>query len=383
MTAATGKEAKYIGELQAALHAETQLRLEVEDRLRRAHEHFAFMVNAAYDLREPLRTVSAYCELLGRKDPESADSEADQFRRYILDGTEWIPALIADMVEYATTASDSGCLLPIDKNGVFQEAAAGASHQAGQPAVGIARDCEAELLLRHSSGKRVPVQIRASAIVDQTGQVPGAVETFSDNSANVSAVQTAAMLRRLAYFDATTQIGNRRYCEMRLSEALMRARESTWTFGVLFIDIDHFKAINDGFGHQAGDEVLKTTTGTLLANLGQGDFLGRWGGEEFLIVLGNVLPEEIGTQAERLRMLIEASRTDIAGQRINTTVSIGATSVQSSDTAESVMERADRLLYLSKREGRNRVTCSACCIAAPDAGIVSQKKFANSRDIDC
>jgi len=137
-----GNEAKYdADELQAALQAETQLRLEVEDRLRRTSENFEqFIMNAARDLREPLRMVSAYCELLAREDPDRAASEADQFRRYILDGTGRIQALIADMVEYATAASDGRYLLSVDMNEVFREAASGAGARAGQPTAIIKSD---------------------------------------------------------------------------------------------------------------------------------------------------------------------------------------------------------------------------------------------------
>jgi len=138
MSTAGCKTAKYdAGELQASLQAETQLRLEAEDRLRRTREDFEeFIVRAAHDLREPLRTVSAYCELLARSEPQRADSETDQFRGYILDGTGRIQLLIADMVEYATAASDSAYLLSIDMNDVFREAAA----DAGQPAAVVTLD---------------------------------------------------------------------------------------------------------------------------------------------------------------------------------------------------------------------------------------------------
>lgn len=125
MQTASKREAKYeIEELQAALQAETQLRLEAEDNLRRAQEEFEeFILTVAHDLREPLRTVNAYSELLAKKETDHADAEADQFRRYILSGTSRIQALIAGVVEYATAASDEGYILPADMNEVFREAA--------------------------------------------------------------------------------------------------------------------------------------------------------------------------------------------------------------------------------------------------------------------
>jgi light-regulated signal transduction histidine kinase (bacteriophytochrome) len=125
MQTASKKEAKYeIEELQAALQAETQLRLEAEDNLRRAHQDFEeFLLTAAHDLREPLRTVNAYSELLARKDAARTDAETDQFRRYIQAGTGKIQSLVAGVVEYAAAASDDRYILPADMNEVFREAA--------------------------------------------------------------------------------------------------------------------------------------------------------------------------------------------------------------------------------------------------------------------
>src|SRR5579862_9753691 len=102
-----------------------ELRFKSEDLLRRAHEDFEqFILNAAHDLREPLRTVNAYCELLSRQEMVCSDSEADQFRRYILDGTGRMQALIAGMVDFATAGSNLRYLLSIDMNEVFREALA-------------------------------------------------------------------------------------------------------------------------------------------------------------------------------------------------------------------------------------------------------------------
>jgi len=141
MQTASKKEAKYeIEELQAALHAETQLRLEAEDNLRRAKENFEeFLLTAAHDLREPLRTVNAYSELLAKKDAAHTDAEADQFRRYILAGTGRIQALVSGVVEYATAASDGRYVLPADMNEVFREAAVYATLQTEKTAV-VTRD---------------------------------------------------------------------------------------------------------------------------------------------------------------------------------------------------------------------------------------------------
>lgn len=217
-------------------------------------------------------------------------------------------------------------------------------------------DCEAEVFLRHRDGQRVPVHIRASPIVDRSDRVIGAVETFSDNTLKLDAVETAAKLRQLAFIDPTTETGNRRHCDLRLGDELRRSRAADSTFGVVFLDIDLFKTINDRYGHEAGDAVLKTTAATLAANIRPADFLGRWGGEEFLVILTDIYPKEVREKAERLRILIASSEANSYGHRIGITVSIGATCFAPGDTVRSILARADELLYQSKAEGRNRVS---------------------------
>ncbi|HXE64615.1 MAG TPA: ATP-binding protein [Bryobacteraceae bacterium] len=112
-----------VEDLQAALRAEIQLRLDTEDRLRRMQEEFdSFILTAAHDLREPLRSVTAYCELLSRRNAGTADPESDQYRRHIVEGASRIQALIAGMVDCVTASSDSRYLLRIDLNDVLREA---------------------------------------------------------------------------------------------------------------------------------------------------------------------------------------------------------------------------------------------------------------------
>jgi signal transduction histidine kinase len=164
-TASKRQPKSEIDDLQAALEAETELRLQAEDSLRRSREDFeAFMLSAVHDLREPLRTVSAYSELLGRKDAEHSDAEVEQFRHYVLDGTARMQALITGMMEYATAASDNGHLLSVDMNCVFEEASAAspsataarsASPHPGLPAAAITR--EPLPVVRANFGKLVKV----------------------------------------------------------------------------------------------------------------------------------------------------------------------------------------------------------------------------------
>ena len=129
--------------------------------------------------------------------------------------------------------------------------------------------------------------------------------------------------------------------------------DQTWS--VLLIDIDHFKAVNDTHGHQAGDEVLRAVTTSLRQELREGDVLGRWGGEEFLALLPATGLEGALVAAERLRRAVSLRTFPYAG---SVTVSIGAASALANDHLERVVARADAGMYRAKRAGRNRVAFS-------------------------
>lgn len=127
-------------------------------------------------------------------------------------------------------------------------------------------------------------------------------------------------------------------------------------FGILFIDIDNFKKVNDTYGHNVGDEVLRFVAQTFVANSRPFDLYGRWGGEEFIAIIRNIEPKELANLGERLRILIEHSYILHGNEKLHVTVSLGATSLQPNDSLESLLKRADSLLYESKNQGRNRLT---------------------------
>lgn len=134
-------------------------------------------------------------------------------------------------------------------------------------------------------------------------------------------------------------------------------RRYKWPCGVLFIDIDHFKDINDAHGHEVGDRALRMVAKTLLNTARSFDFVGRWGGEEFLVVLVNVGDEDrLVSIAERVRVLLGASSLTAGSSRVRLTVSMGAALAHEDDSLDSLITKADELMYHSKRTGRNRVT---------------------------
>jgi len=121
------------------------------------------------------------------------------------------------------------------------------------------------------------------------------------------------------------------------------------------VDLDHFKEINDRYGHDAGDEALALVARTLVANIRSFDFVARWGGDEFLVIVTNLSPENLHALAEKLRSLVAASTLPSAAD-IQLTVSIGATFSRDTDNTRSLLKRADQLLYDGKAAGRNRVS---------------------------
>jgi diguanylate cyclase (GGDEF)-like protein/PAS domain S-box-containing protein len=219
---------------------------------------------------------------------------------------------------------------------------------------GVFRD--AEVFLQHKDGHRVPVWIRAAPLHDTAGNIIGGAELFTDLSAGNAISTKVHALEKLSFLDNLTQLANRRYLEMELESRIAEKDRYGTAFGLVFMDIDNFKRINDTYGHDMGDRVLRAVARTFMNTARPSDLMGRWGGEEFIGILGRVDEEGLDSAAERIRALIEQSRIKEKGQRLQVTVSIGATLARDTDTEKSIIKRADTLLYQSKKNGRNRCT---------------------------
>ncbi len=152
-------------------------------------------------------------------------------------------------------------------------------------------------------------------------------------------------------------IANRTYLETFIVAKFNELRRLGWSFGVIFVDVDQFKPVNDTFGHQTGDMVLKMVAQTLLKNCRSFDLVGRWGGEEFLCVISNLKDaDQIVIIAERMRALVESAWVSLADCSLHVTISLGVTLARIQDTPETLIQRADGLMYRSKTAGRNRIT---------------------------
>jgi two-component system, cell cycle response regulator len=165
-----------------------------------------------------------------------------------------------------------------------------------------------------------------------------------------------------AVVDPLTGLNNRRYMQSHLASFCTEGVNSGRPFSLMILDIDHFKQVNDGFGHDAGDEVLQEFAARIRKSIRGIDMACRSGGEEFVVLMPDTMPEIAFKVAERIRQKVEKQPFKInAGKRyLNVTVSIGVTGfTHGHTTGDAIMKRADEALYRAKREGRNRVVQTA------------------------
>ncbi len=155
----------------------------------------------------------------------------------------------------------------------------------------------------------------------------------------------------LAEIDSLTGFYNRKKIENLLNQEVERASRYKKDLSLLFIDLDNFKEINDTYGHLTGDKVIKEVAQIIKEEIRRTDFVGRFGGEEFLVVLPETRPSEALKVANRIRKRVEDKRTGVG--RI--TVSIGVTCMREGENPETLFNRVDRAMYLAKEKGKNRV----------------------------
>jgi len=167
--------------------------------------------------------------------------------------------------------------------------------------------------------------------------------------------------RRETMLDPLTKIANRKSFDQRMKQEIETATEKNSTFSLLMMDIDHFKAFNDNFGHQTGDQVLRLVAMTVKSNIKGRDHAARYGGEEFAAILPDTTINGARAIADKIRNAVYAKELlkRSTNQKLGRiTISIGAAQFDSNkDSLHTIIERADECLYTAKREGRNRVIC--------------------------
>lgn len=193
----------------------------------------------------------------------------------------------------------------------------------------------------------VPLTVRTHTELDQL------VELFNSMAAEIREREEG--LRESAARDGLTGLYNHARIEEFLTLELKRKRRNAEPIAFVMLDIDHFKAVNDNFGHQAGDEVLRRLARILEENVRGGDLLGRYGGEEFAIILNTTKADTVASFCERLRSRVEETVFEAAGYCLNITISLGWTLLASQELSpDGLVRQADRALYEAKARGRNR-----------------------------
>jgi len=163
-------------------------------------------------------------------------------------------------------------------------------------------------------------------------------------------------VQELAITDALTGAFSRRYCLERLNDEIQRCKNMKLNFSLLMIDIDHFKECNDKYGHLVGDAVLSEVAGVIKENIRQIDLMGRYGGEEFLVILTETAGQEAGLASERIRQSIESRRIRVYDEDLKVTISIGISVFPAhAKNPFELINKADRAMYTAKNTGRNKV----------------------------
>ncbi|QWB95793.1 diguanylate cyclase [Mycoplasmatota bacterium] len=199
---------------------------------------------------------------------------------------------------------------------------------------------ESKVYLKHKDGYRIPVMVKTLPIYDEKQNIVAAIEVFTDERFQKQVYRENIELKNRLKIDTLTQIANRNYCDFQLEKRLEESKAFSNTFGLLLIDIDLFKNVNDTYGHLIGDEVLKVVAKTLASNIKRTDLVSRWGGEEFVVLVNVANLKELKIVAEKLRTVVSASSYKMENNKhIKVTISIGGTLAQPEDTIKSIISK--------------------------------------------
>ncbi|MDD0813584.1 diguanylate cyclase [Curvibacter sp. HBC28] len=221
-------------------------------------------------------------------------------------------------------------------------------------------------LLKGAHGALHPIQDSVAPIFGREGRLMGAVMVFQDVR---EARAMAQRMAHLAHHDALTDLPNRVLLQDRIEQACEHSQRVGGQFGVMFLDLDHFKEVNDSLGHAAGDELLRTVARRLQTTLRQCDTICRLGGDEFVVLIGQVdSAQDLAAVADKVLAQV-AQPCHVAGQTITVSISLGlALYPDDGSTVERLMKHADIAMYRAKRAGRNRYEFFSAPPAAPPGG---------------
>lgn len=210
-------------------------------------------------------------------------------------------------------------------------------------------DMEGEFIHKRKDGSEFTVVLTMSVLRDESGQDIAIVRIAHDITERKKMEEE---LMRLATTDPLTGAYNRAKFNELIGREIERARRYGQRLSMIIFDIDHFKQVNDTYGHLVGDEVLKEISDIIRDNIRKIEYLIRWGGEEFMIIAGGTDLKNAAALAERIRGVIENYEFDKVGR---ITISCGVTEFKEGDTEDSFIKRADDALYMAKNKGKNKV----------------------------
>ncbi|MBB6691279.1 diguanylate cyclase [Cohnella xylanilytica] len=292
---------------------------------------------------------------------------ADRLVDYNRAAAEMIPSLAASTIGMPIGRiwqSEKGTEFPLPRRSPEEERAS-RTEQAEEPAEPLERQLERQLEWPGPNGVSYYL-IRSSPIVRDNGKEAGRIIVLIDITEQRKLQEH---LRRLAYFDGLTNIYNRTHFiqlgKQRLEEALTEGRP----LSLILFDIDHFKSINDTYGHETGDDAIRHVVEVCRSRLGPEALFGRYGGEEFVVCLPSEGIGEAAALAERLRRAVAASPLETADAAIPVTASFGvAEATPAAGTIKALLREADLALYRSKASGRNAVSLAEPLGRAAGAG---------------
>lgn len=183
---------------------------------------------------------------------------------------------------------------------------------------------------------------------------PGTSNLIDDETILGSLDRSIAELQEAGHVDPLTGVGNRRACQERLQQDLARARRSDQGFTLAFFDLDRLKEVNDRLGHPAGDCCLLHLVSTIRANVREGDWIARWGGDEFVLMLWNANEAQAREICDRVLAAVREFPVDADGTVVSVTASVGIAQADLKQDTDTLMHNADRALLCSKREGKDR-----------------------------
>lgn len=349
--------------LQRHLDGATVL-YEAEYRLQHRHGHWIWVYVSGRVMErdrqgKPLRMVGIHQDITRRKETEARDRllvaalNAVSLGVVITDTdarVEWANPAFTELSGYAFDETKGRKPSELVKSG-RQDVA---FYQAMWQAIKSGQSWHGELVNRRKNGELYHEELTIAPVPDEAGQIQHFIGVKQDVSERK---RLEAELLEMATTDPLTGLYNRRYFMNRLAEELLRMhRHSAYQIAILMLDLDHFKQVNDRYGHAMGDELLRHVANLMRGAVRKIDMLARLGGEEFAILMVNSSLQAATAFAERLREEIASSPLCMQGGLLKVTASIGVADMKASDhLADSVLIRADQALYRSKDAGRNQV----------------------------